>query len=233
MSSTLSPRWITFVELISDDSNEKAALELLMEEELQKINTHNQMSNSKQNTNGVSLKLDPTGDKIRGSVMSKFEIEQKQKGNQKRKEKKNDTIATKGETKEDAKSGVWRSSARFLSRIFKPKTEGIQTNQHSKGKNGYKQNENLILKDKAVRKVVIEQFLDENGVFLKNKTPSEDKHFFEDLNYGDMALKFPYNEMKITSEFDGKEMNLDECFNMFLKTVNVSSNEPNLTQSFN
>ena len=92
---------------------------------------------------------------------------------------------------------------------------------------------NAKIDDKNPIKVTFQRFLKENGRFYKNEREVDNASFFEDLNYGEILLKFEHHENKFNSKYDYNFVKFGNSFRIFLETINVISDETEMTQLTN
>jgi hypothetical protein len=236
-------QWQYFVDLIADSDFEVERLSRLLSKQLKKIEECNKnlkehvgMTDPKGNVyalkpelNLLLNKLTMEKNKDNEDDFNQLESHKKKKNKKDRetKEKKNslDHKMKKKDDKIDPGQSVLARIANFIGFGGLPATE----HQNELRNKGEKSKKKKKTGEAPPVQVKFERFLHEDGYYYKNNRKFVVESFFDDLNYGDLVLKFENEESKIGPNLDIEAFAFLSGFQMFNDKINIYSDQKEIS----
>lgn len=231
MENDLSPRWLKFVELISDDQYEFEQLLDIFRKQLTKLNNFNILKSEEMVRKKSTMMHDLNAE---SKLLTANEIELRAKKTKKnsRRGGKNKRLGGTMKTKPVPEKNIVQSSLRYLQNLFAPNKTTAEIEKKKTIENDPIQKKRFQIDNKNPLKVTFQKYLREDGRFYKNERELENQSFFDDLNYGELIVKFQNYDYIFNSEYSHSFRNFGESFKFFLESVNIISDEHDISQFY-
>jgi len=235
----LPVQWQYFVDLISDNDFEADRLSRILSKQIKKIEECNK--NIKKPRKGlvnlpdgrqqpITPQLDKLLNKINPGKRGEKHVNEKKSTSRSR--QKNDEKQTNEKDKPIliGESQIKQSDT-FLGKVaefFRPRivSEEGQKQEVAEAKPKVKK----APTEPALLQVKFDRYLHDDGFYYKNNRKFVVETFFDDLNYGDLVMKFSNDEARIGPQFNTREsMAFIRAFQIFTDKINIYSDQKEIT----
>jgi hypothetical protein len=235
----LPVQWQYFVDLISDNDFEADRLSRILSKQIKKIEECNK--NLKKPNDGTGTLPGDQNQPITpqlDNLLHKLTIEKNMEQNAKDKKatsksrQKNDDLKESGKDNPiligQSQDGETRTFLEKVAGFFKPKTDQVQIPEDQVV--GNKTKPKKAPTEALPPQVKFDRYLHDDGFYYKNNRKFVVETFFDDLNYGDVVMKFSNDEAKIGPRLNlAPSMAFIRAFQIFTDKINIYSDQKEIT----